>query len=203
MQFHQRIVAFDLMRFTAGHVESQRIALGVRAEMDFGREAATRAAERFLILIPPFTPAACWCALTMVESMACSLSAGGPRLALRGQLSAATLLKVIDDRLLVFAVWSRVQVPDRTSLLKRKVNFLLGQLSAATLLKVVDERIRRPTNFLVIVFDSALSIDADSTDATGALVLRRGVAHGAQPHHDALAAGARARLETHASLLLD
>src|SRR5215510_10922868 len=81
MQFHQRIVAFDLMRFTAGHVESQRIALGVRAEMDFGREAATRAAERFLILIPPFTPAACWGALTMVASMACSLSAGGPRLA--------------------------------------------------------------------------------------------------------------------------
>src|SRR5262249_23923707 len=81
MQFHQRIVAFDLVRFTAGHVESQRIALGVRAEMDFGREAATRAAERFLILIPPFTPAACWCALTMVASMACSLSAGGPRLA--------------------------------------------------------------------------------------------------------------------------
>src|SRR5262249_2288751 len=81
MQFHQRIVAFGLMRFTAGHVESQRIALGVRAEMDFGREAATRAAERFLILIPPFTPAACWCALTMVASMACSLSAGGPRLA--------------------------------------------------------------------------------------------------------------------------
>ena len=75
------IVAFNLMRFAAGHVESQRVALGVRAEMDFGREAATRAAERFLILIPPFTPAACWCALTMVESMACSLSAGGPRLA--------------------------------------------------------------------------------------------------------------------------
>src|SRR6266478_2179818 len=81
VQLHQRIVAFDLMRFTAGHVESQRVALGVRAEMDFGREAATRAAERFLILIPPFTPAACWCALTMVEMMACSLSAGGPRLA--------------------------------------------------------------------------------------------------------------------------
>src|SRR5262249_23108286 len=81
MQFHQRIVGFALLRSPAGHVESQRIALGVRAEMDFGREAATRAAERFLILIPPFTPAACWCALTMVASMACSLSAGGPRLA--------------------------------------------------------------------------------------------------------------------------
>src|SRR5258707_1809329 len=81
VQLHQRIVAFDLMRFTAGHVESQRVALGVRAEMDFGREAATRAADRFLILIPPFTPAACWCALTMVQSRACSLSPAGPRLA--------------------------------------------------------------------------------------------------------------------------
>ena len=66
---------------SAGHVESQRVALGVRAEMDFSREAAARAAERFLILIPPFTPAACGCARTMVESIACSLSAGGPRLA--------------------------------------------------------------------------------------------------------------------------
>ena len=47
--------------------------------MDFGREAAARAAERFLFLIPPFTPAACWCARTIVESMACSSSAGGPR----------------------------------------------------------------------------------------------------------------------------
>src|SRR5215831_4135708 len=44
-------------------------ALGVRAEMDFSREAAARAAERFLILIPPFTPAACWCARTIVESI--------------------------------------------------------------------------------------------------------------------------------------
>src|SRR5712671_6563498 len=41
--------------------------------------AAARAAERFLFLIPPFTPAACWCARTIVESMACSSSAGGPR----------------------------------------------------------------------------------------------------------------------------
>src|SRR5246500_1675908 len=76
-----RIIAFDLVRFAAGHVEGQRVAFGVRAEVDFGREAAARATERFPILIPPFTPAACWCARTMVESMACSLSAGGPRLA--------------------------------------------------------------------------------------------------------------------------
>ena len=55
-----------------------RVAFGVRAEVDFGREAAARAAERLLLLIPPFTPAACWCARTIVESMACSSSAGGP-----------------------------------------------------------------------------------------------------------------------------
>src|SRR5262249_818470 len=48
---------------------------------DFGREPTARAAERLLVLIPPFTPAACWCARTIVESMACSSSAGGPRLA--------------------------------------------------------------------------------------------------------------------------
>jgi hypothetical protein len=47
--------------------------------VDFGREAAARAAERFLFLIPPFTPAACWWARTIAESMACSSSAGGPR----------------------------------------------------------------------------------------------------------------------------
>ena len=64
-----------------GYIEGQRVAFGVRAEVDFGREPAARAAERFLILIPPFTPAACWCARTIVESMACSSSAGGPRLA--------------------------------------------------------------------------------------------------------------------------
>ena len=77
----QRIIAFDLVRFAAGHVEGQRVAFGVRAEVDFRREAAARATERFPILIPPFTPAACWCARTIVESMACSLSPGGPRLA--------------------------------------------------------------------------------------------------------------------------
>ena len=44
-----------------------RVAFGVRAEVDFGREAAARAAERLLLLIPPFTPAACWCARTIVE----------------------------------------------------------------------------------------------------------------------------------------
>ncbi len=33
-QFHQRIVAFDLMRLATGHLEGERPALGVGAQMD-------------------------------------------------------------------------------------------------------------------------------------------------------------------------
>jgi hypothetical protein len=68
------------VNLAARDIEGQRVAFGIRAEVDFGREAAARAAERFLFLVPPFTPAACWCARTIVESMACSSSAGGLRL---------------------------------------------------------------------------------------------------------------------------
>jgi hypothetical protein len=46
----QRLIAFDLVRLAAGHIEGQRLTVGVRAEVDFGREAAARAAERFLFL---------------------------------------------------------------------------------------------------------------------------------------------------------
>ena len=81
MKLHQRIVAFDLVRLATGDIEGQRVAFGARAEVDFGREPTARAAERLLVLIPLFTPAACWCARTIVESMACSSSAAGPRLA--------------------------------------------------------------------------------------------------------------------------
>jgi hypothetical protein len=52
MKLHERIVAFDLVGLAAGDIERQRVAFGVGAEVDFGREAAARAAERFLILIP-------------------------------------------------------------------------------------------------------------------------------------------------------
>jgi hypothetical protein len=59
VKLHQRLIAFDLMRLAAGHFEGERVAFSIRAEMDFGREAAARAAERLLLLIPPSTPAAC------------------------------------------------------------------------------------------------------------------------------------------------
>src|SRR6266487_1277521 len=77
----QNLCVEVLVHLAAGHIEGQGIAFSVRAKVDFRGEAAARAAERFPILIPPFAPAACWCARTIVESMACSSSAGGPRLA--------------------------------------------------------------------------------------------------------------------------
>jgi hypothetical protein len=60
VKLHQRIIAFDFVSLAAGHIEGQRVAFGVGTEVDLGREPAARTAERFLILIPPFTPAACW-----------------------------------------------------------------------------------------------------------------------------------------------
>lgn len=54
-----RFAPFDFVRLAGCQIESQRVPFGVGAEVDFGREAAPRTAERLLILIPPFTPAAC------------------------------------------------------------------------------------------------------------------------------------------------
>jgi hypothetical protein len=42
---------------STGQVEVERIAVEICLEMDFGREAAARAAER-LAMLPPFAPAA-------------------------------------------------------------------------------------------------------------------------------------------------
>jgi len=44
-------------RLARGQVEIERVAVEIGLEVDFGREAATRAAEG-LILLPPFAPAA-------------------------------------------------------------------------------------------------------------------------------------------------
>ncbi len=53
--------------FAAGQVEIERIAVEIGLEMDFGREATARAAER-LALLPPFAPAAETWARTIVLS---------------------------------------------------------------------------------------------------------------------------------------
>ena len=53
--------------FAAGQMEGERQAAEIDFEVDFGREAATRTAER-LIVLPPFAPAAETWARTTVES---------------------------------------------------------------------------------------------------------------------------------------
>ena len=55
----------------AGQVEGDRMAIEVGLQVDLGGEAATRAAER-LILLPPFAPAAETWARTMVLSNICT-----------------------------------------------------------------------------------------------------------------------------------
>src|SRR5262245_31394805 len=51
-----------------GQHQGQQLAAALGAEMDLGREAALGAAERFGRGVPPFAPAACWCARTTVPS---------------------------------------------------------------------------------------------------------------------------------------
>ncbi len=53
--------------FSAGQIEGDDVAGGVRFCVDFRGEAAARTSERLPVL-PPFAPAADTCARTMVES---------------------------------------------------------------------------------------------------------------------------------------
>jgi hypothetical protein len=56
---------------TARQVDSDRQAVDIRLEVDFGRNAAARASKR-LISLPPFAPAAETCARTTVLSNICT-----------------------------------------------------------------------------------------------------------------------------------
>jgi uncharacterized protein YhjY with autotransporter beta-barrel domain len=52
---------------TTGQMEVEWVAVEIGLEMDFGREAAARAAER-LALLPPFAPAAeTWARVTVLS----------------------------------------------------------------------------------------------------------------------------------------
>nr|WP_246251836.1 hypothetical protein [Mesorhizobium camelthorni] len=62
-----RCIAF----LASGQIEGDRMAVEICLQMDFGREAAARTAER-LVLLPPFAPAAETWARTTVESNICT-----------------------------------------------------------------------------------------------------------------------------------
>lgn len=55
----------------AGQIESDRMAIEIRLQVDLGGETATRASER-LTFLPPFAPAAETWARTTVESNICT-----------------------------------------------------------------------------------------------------------------------------------
>ena len=54
-------------RLASGQVEDEQPTVAVTANVDLRREPAATSAERF-VLLPPFAPAACWCARTTVLS---------------------------------------------------------------------------------------------------------------------------------------
>ena len=60
----------------AREVDGKRLAVVVALEVDLGREAAARAAER-LVVLPPLAPAAETCARTVVLSNICTRCAVG------------------------------------------------------------------------------------------------------------------------------
>jgi hypothetical protein len=58
----------NVVHLARGQDEAKWIAERVHARADLRAQAAARTPNRF-IFAPPFAPAACWCARTMVESM--------------------------------------------------------------------------------------------------------------------------------------
>src|SRR5258707_12566006 len=65
----------DVVALTAGEGETHRQAQAAHRHVDLAGQAATRASNG-LIFCPPFAPAACWCARTMVGSMVRYSNAG-------------------------------------------------------------------------------------------------------------------------------
>lgn len=74
--FEQDIGALQIMRLPGCEKKACRVAQCIDRGMDLGAQTAPTASEGLLVWIPPFAPALCWWARTMVESIiAYSLSA--------------------------------------------------------------------------------------------------------------------------------
>ena len=57
------------MGLTRREVKASGVAQRIDRDMDLGAQAAPAASESLLLRIPPFVPALCWWARTMVESI--------------------------------------------------------------------------------------------------------------------------------------
>ena len=72
----QDVSTLEIMGLPGREEKSRRIAQRIDRGMDLGAQAASAASEGLLVRIPPFAPALCWWARTMVASIiAYSLSA--------------------------------------------------------------------------------------------------------------------------------
>src|SRR5215211_3945676 len=67
-----------LVPLTRRQHQRQRLAAALCAEMDLRREAAPAAPQRFRFRVPPFAPAACWCARITVPSTKCTVQSSCP-----------------------------------------------------------------------------------------------------------------------------
>src|SRR3954449_7357349 len=67
-----------LVRLAGCEHHGHRLAAALGAEMDLGGEAALAAPERLLRWVPPFAPAACWCARITVPSTKCRSQSSAP-----------------------------------------------------------------------------------------------------------------------------
>jgi hypothetical protein len=58
--------------------QRHRLAAALRAELDLHAEPALATAERFRRRVPPFAPAACWCARITVPSTKWTAQSSAP-----------------------------------------------------------------------------------------------------------------------------
>ena len=76
----QDIGALQVVALAGREVKARRIAQGIDRGVNLGAQSASAASDRLLVQTPPFAPALCWWARTMVASiMTHSLSASCDR----------------------------------------------------------------------------------------------------------------------------
>ena len=103
---HQLGIGRAVVRFARRQGQADRQAMGVGAEVDFGREATARA-PKTLAMSPPFAPAAQWCARTMVLSIMCKASVSPP-LSARACSTTSHKPEVVQRR---YCRWTEFQLP--------------------------------------------------------------------------------------------
>ena len=75
---HERLEDGRLVLLTRSEQDRQRLALPIGLEVHFGRETALAAPQRLGFWVPPFAPAACWCARMTLPSTKWTLQSTSP-----------------------------------------------------------------------------------------------------------------------------